>query len=74
MLPIDRPFVRGMVYGVLVFIAAQLMFFVMRSMGSMPDQTGSALLAVMGSLMGHLLYGGVLGAIAEPNAPKHAHN
>lgn len=49
------------------------MFFVMRSMGLMPEQTGSALLAMMGSLMGHLLYGGVLDAIAEPNAPKLAH-
>lgn len=67
-LPIHQPVVRGMVYGILVFIGAQLMFFVMRSMGLMPDQTGSAVLAVMGSLMGHLLYGGVLRAIAEPSA------
>ncbi len=74
MLPIDRPFLRGMVFGILVFVGAQLMFFVMRSMGLMPAPTGSALMAMMGSLMGHLLYGGVLGAIAESNAPKHAHN
>ena len=74
-LPIHQPILRGMVYGILVFVGAQLMFFTMRSMEVMPAQTGNALLSMMGSLMGHLLFGGVLGAMVAPaHSPSRSMN
>lgn len=53
------PVVRGATYGLAPFLMAQLV--VMPMMG-MPIFSGSASLA-MGSLVGHLVYGGVLGGI-----------
>jgi uncharacterized membrane protein YagU involved in acid resistance len=53
------PAARGALYGVAPFLLAQII--VMPMMG-MPLFSGSAALA-LGSLVGHLAYGGVLGAI-----------
>ncbi|SMB99469.1 conserved hypothetical protein [Hymenobacter roseosalivarius DSM 11622] len=60
-LPISSPVVRGAVYGGLVFVLAQVMFALMRAMGLMPSAGEGMLLGMMGSLMGHLLFGAVLG-------------
>jgi uncharacterized membrane protein YagU involved in acid resistance len=57
---IPGPFVaRGALYGVAPFLLAQIV--VMPMMG-MPVFSGSAVLA-MGSLIGHLVYGVVLGGV-----------
>lgn len=60
-LPISSPVGRGMAYGVLVFVLAQVMFALMRSMGLMPPAGDDMLLGMMGSLVGHLVFGAVLG-------------
>lgn len=60
-LPIASPVARGAAYGVLVFVLAQVMFALMRSMGLMPPAGEGLLLGLMGSLMGHLVFGAVLG-------------
>lgn len=60
-LPVSSPMARGMAYGVLVFVLAQVMFALMRAMGLMPPAGDGMLLGPMGSLMGHLLFGAVLG-------------
>jgi uncharacterized membrane protein YagU involved in acid resistance len=52
-------FVRGALYGIAPFLLAQIV--VMPMMG-MPFFSGSAAMA-MGSLVGHLFYGGVVGGV-----------
>jgi uncharacterized membrane protein YagU involved in acid resistance len=56
------PAVRGALFGIAPFLLAQIL--VMPMMG-MPVFSGSAPMA-MGSLVGHLLYGGVVGAVYGP--------
>jgi len=52
------PIVRGAVYGALVFVGAQLV--VMPLVGAGIFSSGDSA-RLMGSLLGHLLYGGVIG-------------
>jgi uncharacterized membrane protein YagU involved in acid resistance len=56
------PVLRGALYGIAPFLVAQIV--VMPMMG-MPVFSGSAVMA-MGSLIGHLIYGGVVGGIYGP--------
>lgn len=56
------PAARGAIYSVAPFLVAQIV--VMPMMG-MPLFSGSAIMA-MGSLIGHLIYGGVVGAVYGP--------
>ncbi len=56
------PPARGAVYGVAPFLVAQIV--VMPMMG-MPLFSGSAVMA-MGSLIGHVIYGGVVGTVYGP--------
>jgi uncharacterized membrane protein YagU involved in acid resistance len=56
------PLVRGALYGIAPFLLAQIV--VMPMMG-MPVFSGSAVMA-MGSLIGHLVYGGVVGGVYGP--------
>jgi MFS family permease len=56
------PAVRGAIYGLAPFLVAQLL--VMPMMG-MPVFSGSAPLA-LGSLLGHLVYGAVVGGVYGP--------
>ena len=63
------PAARGALYGVVPFLLAQII--VMPMMG-MPRFSGSAAMAV-GSLIGHLVYGAVLGAVYGSPAPATAH-
>lgn len=60
------PVVRGALYGLAPFLLAQIV--VMPMMG-MPVFSGSTAMA-MGSLIGHLIYGGVVGAIYG-TVPEH---
>jgi len=62
------PIVRGALYGVLPFLVAQIV--VMPMMG-MPVFSGSIAMA-MGSLIGHLVYGGVVGGIYGPVPAREA--
>ncbi|MFN2565049.1 MAG: DUF6789 family protein [Gemmatimonadaceae bacterium] len=63
------PWLRGAVYGVAPWLLAQLM--VMPMMGA-PVFSGSLVLAG-GSLLGHLVYGAVVGAIYGEVVPARAH-
>jgi len=63
------PAARGALYGIAPFLAAQIM--VMPMMG-MPILSGSVALA-MGSLIGHLIYGGIVGAVyGTVPVPQHS--
>jgi uncharacterized membrane protein YagU involved in acid resistance len=56
------PVLRGALYGIAPFLLAQIV--VMPMMG-MPVFSGSAVMAA-GSLIGHLVYGGVVGGVYGP--------
>lgn len=56
-------FVRGAVYGLLPWFAAQVMVNPMMGAGVFALNTPAPFLMVMGSLIGHLVYGAVLGGV-----------
>lgn len=57
-----KPWLLGAIYGLIPWLMAQLL--VMPMMG-VPIFSGSAVMA-MGSLIGHLIYGAVIGAVYRP--------
>ena len=61
------PLVRGMIFGVALWVAAVVVVMPMAGAGFMMANIGG-MMAVMASLMGHLVYGGLLGAIAGDGA------
>lgn len=48
-------------YGVLVFMLAEVMFALMRTMGLLPAAGDHMLLSLLGILLAHLVFGAVLG-------------
>lgn len=61
------PVVRGATWGVGLWLMAQLIVMPMMGAGVFSSNAGG-MMAAAGSLMGHLLYGGALGAIAGSGA------
>lgn len=57
------PWLRGAVYGVFPFLLAQLAVMPVMGMGVFTSGAPNALMMVGGSLMGHLVYGAIVGAI-----------
>jgi hypothetical protein len=57
------PIVRGLIWGVVLWVAAVVMVMPMAGAGFLMSNIGG-MMAVMAALMGHLVYGGLLGAIA----------
>jgi hypothetical protein len=54
---ISNLFLKGMVFGIVVFIFAQIMMTIMSAMLTMPKMDGSIILTMFGSIMGHIIYG-----------------
>ena len=65
---VGPPAIRGAIYGIAPWLVAQVA--VMPLMG-MPVFSGSVVLA-MGSLLGHLIYGAVVGAVYGPQTSAQA--
>ncbi|MEX0691367.1 MAG: DUF6789 family protein [Gemmatimonadales bacterium] len=63
------PVVRGAVYGFLVFLMAQLAVTPMMGGGVF---SGGNIPMIMGSLMGHLVYGGLVGVVYHAKVPVAA--
>ena len=59
------PLTKGISWGVVLWILAQVMVMPMMGGGFFSSQMGG-MMAVMGSLIGHFVYGGLLGWIAGP--------
>ncbi|MBK7289633.1 MAG: DUF2938 family protein [Chitinophagaceae bacterium] len=60
------PAVKGMLFGMIPFLMAQLVVMPMMGMGVFTSAAGPMQMKmIMGSLMGHLIYGLVLGLTAE---------
>lgn len=60
---------RGAVYGVIAFIAAQIGFPVLEAIfgsGSMAVPEGSMALLMIGSIMGHVVFGIVVALLVKP--------
>ncbi len=55
---ISNRYVKGTVFGIIVFVFAQVMMLLMGAMfTSMPSPAGSLALMVLGSAIGHVVYG-----------------
>jgi hypothetical protein len=56
-------FVKGMTWGLILFLIAQVMVMPMAGAGVFSSNSPNPLLSVMGSFMGHAVYGAILGMI-----------
>jgi len=66
------PAIKGTSWGVVLWLRAQLVVMPMMGAGLFSSAMGG-MMAVVGSLIGHLLYGGLLGAIAGAPEARVAH-
>lgn len=65
-LPIANNYMRGAIYGFIVFIFAQIVMATAGAMGMMPEMPKDNMaMMIAGSIMGHLVYGTVLGAFIK---------
>jgi len=66
------PAIRGTIWGLVLWLVAQTVVMPMMGAGLFSSATGGAM-AAMGSLIGHILYGSLLGIIAVSPEPRVAH-
>ena len=66
------PALRGAVWGTILWLLAQTVVMPMMGGGLFSSQMGG-MMAAMGSLVGHLIYGGLLGTIASGSSLRSAH-
>lgn len=66
------PVVRGTVWGVALWLVAQTVVMPMMGAGLFSSAMGG-IMAAMGSLIGHVLYGSVFGIVASAPEPRVAH-
>jgi hypothetical protein len=64
--------IRGTIWGLALWLVAQIVVMPMMGAGLFSSAMGGAM-AAMGSLIGHLLYGSLLGIIASSPEPRVAH-
>jgi hypothetical protein len=54
---ISNVYLKGAVFGIIAFVVAQIMMAIMGAMMPMPKIEGSIMLTMIGSLMGHIIFG-----------------
>lgn len=54
---ISNVWLKGVVFGIIAFVFAQIMMAIMGMMMPMPKMEGSMVLMAIGSLMGHIIFG-----------------
>jgi hypothetical protein len=64
--------VKGTAWGVTLWLVAQLVVMPMMGAGIFSSAMGG-MMAAIGSLIGHILYGSLLGVIASAPDPRVAH-
>ena len=64
--------VKGTLWGITLWVLAQVVVMPMMGGGLFSSAVGG-LMAAIGSLVGHLLYGSILGALAGESEPSVAH-
>jgi len=63
---IESKWIRGILFGIAVFIFAQIMMLIMGAlMGGMAAPEGNMMLMMIGSLIGHIVYGIVVALIVK---------
>ena len=68
---ISNRVVRGAVYGIVAFIVAQIGFPVLSAIfGDMPPPEGSMAALMIGSVMGHVVFGIVIALLVKPLVPS----
>jgi Thiol:disulfide interchange protein len=65
------PWLRGLTLGLILWFLAQVMVMPMMGAGVFSANTPAPMMMVVGSLMGHMIYGAILGAIAGEQAVRH---
>jgi uncharacterized protein DUF6789 len=66
------PAIKGVIWGVTLWLIAQTMVMPMMGAGSFSSNAGG-MMAAMGSLVGHVMYGSVLGVIVSAPEPRLAY-
>ncbi len=69
---ISSKILRGAVYGIVAFIIAQISFPILGAIfgdAGMPQPEGSMVLLMIGSVMGHVVFGIVIALLVKPVAP-----
>ncbi|MFN8243736.1 MAG: DUF6789 family protein [Ferruginibacter sp.] len=68
---IASPVAKGAVFGIIIFVFAQVMMMAMGAiMGGMPAPEGSKMLMMIGSLMGHIIFGIIVSLVSKENSVK----
>lgn len=62
---IQSKFLKGSIFGLAVFVFAQIMMAVMSAIMPTPLPEGSIIMLMMGSIIGHIIYGIVVALIAK---------
>ncbi len=60
-----KPPIKGLVFALIPFIMAQVIVMPMMGAGFFSANTPTPIMMVMGSLIGHMIYGAVLGAVSK---------
>jgi uncharacterized membrane protein YagU involved in acid resistance len=66
------PVIRGTIWGLVLWFVAQTVVMPMMGGGLFSSAMGG-MMAAMGSLIGHILYGSLLGIVASAPEPRVAH-
>ncbi len=59
------PWLKGLIWGLILWLLSQTMVMPMMGMGVFSANAPQRMMSVMGSLMGHIIYGVILGGIAN---------
>jgi uncharacterized membrane protein YagU involved in acid resistance len=76
-LPTSSATAKGAIFGVLVWLISQVMVMPMMGAGLFSSSTPSPTATLMGSLIGHLVYGGIVGSLygaSKTTAPVDKHS
>lgn len=65
---INSNILKGVIFGIAVFIFAQIMMAIMGMMFPLPPMEGSMMLIMLGSILGHLVYGIVVAMLVKEQA------
>ena len=71
---IHSKLIKGFLYGFVVFVFAQIMLFVIGKIMPMPMSGDNKMLMMLGSLIGHLVFGIVVALIVTAHAMVNANN
>ncbi len=66
------PWLKGAIYGLIPWLVSQVMVNPMMGAGVFASNMPDPMMMVMGSLMGHVVYGAVLGAVYGTGSKKQA--